>query len=146
MAKRPVLDGLNLVVSDMDATLAFYRKLGVDIPGDAVWKTDSGGHHATAQTEGDVDLDFDSIALAAVYNGGFNEATSPRTLIGFRVETRDAVDELYAELTGAGYKGMQEPWDAFWGARAAVVEDPDGRHVGFMSPVDPERRSAPPAI
>ena len=50
----------------------------------------------------------------------------------------------YADLTGAGYAGQQPPYDAFWGARYAVVEDPDGNPVGLMSPLDPAYRSAPP--
>ena len=36
-----------------------------------------------------------------------------------------------------------EPIDAFWGARYAVVNDPDGNHVGIMSPSDEEHRSVP---
>jgi uncharacterized glyoxalase superfamily protein PhnB len=47
-------------------------------------------------------------------------------------------------LTGAGYKGLQAPFDAFWGARYAVVEDPNGIAVGLMSPSDPNRRYWPP--
>ena len=146
MTQQPVLDHVNLVVNDMDRTLAFYRKLGVEIPDNAVWSTASGGHHATSNPGGGVDLDFDSVELAGAYNTGFSGSASARTMIGFRVETREGVDELWAELTGAGYKGLQEPFDAFWGARYAIVEDPDGRHVGFMSPVDPERRAAPPSL
>jgi uncharacterized glyoxalase superfamily protein PhnB len=34
----------------------------------------------------------------------------------------------------------------FWGARYAIVEDPDGNHVGVMSPSDPDRRRAPPDL
>jgi hypothetical protein len=33
--------------------------------------------------------------------------------------------------------------DGFWGARYAVIEDPDGNAVGIMSPVNPDRRSQP---
>ena len=29
---------------------------------------------------------------------------------------RQAVDEAYAELPSAGYRGRQPPFDAFWGA------------------------------
>jgi uncharacterized glyoxalase superfamily protein PhnB len=36
---------------------------------------------------------------------------------------------------------QQPPYDAFWGARYAVVSDPDGNAVGIMSPIDPDRRS-----
>ena len=56
------------------------------------------------------------------------------------------MDARYADLTAAGYRGQQPPWDAFWGARYAVVEDPDGNPVGLMSPIDPARRSAAPAV
>jgi uncharacterized glyoxalase superfamily protein PhnB len=41
---------------------------------------------------------------------------------------------------------LQPPWDAFWGARYAIVEDPDGIAVGLMSPISPDRRSPPPAV
>ena len=51
---------------------------------------------------------------------------------------------LYEELTGAGYAGHLPPFDAFWGARYAEVEDPDGNLLGFHSPQDPTRRSPVP--
>ena len=41
-------------------------------------------------------------------------------------------------------RSQQPPFDAFWGARYAIVEDPDGNSVGLMSPVDPTRRSPMP--
>jgi len=66
-------------------------------------------------------------------------------VLGFSVATRDDVDRIYAEVTGAGYTGQQAPYDAFWGARYAIVADPDGNAVGIMSPSDPDRRSAPPS-
>ena len=143
----PKLDGLNLVVQDMDATLAFYRKLGLEIPDATVWRTESGGHHVEVSMPGGIGLDFDSAALAAEYNAGFSErAGAARGVIGFSVATREEVDARYAELVGAGYAGLQPPYDAFWGARYAIVEDPDGNHVGLMSPRDPARGSAPPSI
>jgi uncharacterized glyoxalase superfamily protein PhnB len=65
-------------------------------------------------------------------------------VLGFKVASREAVDEIYQDLTSAGYKSQQAPHDAFWGARYAIVEDPDGNAVGLMSPVDPSRREAEP--
>lgn len=141
------LDGLNLIARDVEETLAFYQKLGVDIPESVVWRTDSGPHHVDLQTPGGMGLDFDSEKLAGAYNAGWKpDAAGARTLIGFRVETRETVDERYADLVGAGYNGLQPPYDTFWGARYAIVEDPDGRQVGIMSPVDPEKRGVPPEI
>jgi uncharacterized glyoxalase superfamily protein PhnB len=64
-------------------------------------------------------------------------------VLGFKVVSRERVDEIYAGLVAAGYRRQQRPYDAFWGARYAVIEDPDGNAVGIMSPVDPNRRSQP---
>lgn len=141
---KPVLNGLNLVVRDMEATLAFYRKLGVEIPDSVVWRTESGAHHVDVPTPDGIGLDFDSVQLAKSYNAGW-EAMSG-SIIGFSLPSREEVDERYREMTEAGYTGLQPPYDALWGARYAVVEDPDGNHVGLMSPLDPTRRGAPPSI
>lgn len=67
-----------------------------------------------------------------------------RVVVGFRVATRGEVDDVYRDMTGAGYRRLQEPWDAFWGARYAIIEDPEGIAVGVMSPVSPGRTSPPP--
>jgi catechol 2,3-dioxygenase-like lactoylglutathione lyase family enzyme len=147
-AKSPLLQSLNLVVRDMDATLAFYRRLGLEIPDSAVWRTETGPHHVDLKLPGGLGLDFDSSALAERYNAGWreSEAGEGRCVIGFSVATREEVDERYAALTAAGYTGLQPPYDAFWGARYAIVRDPDGNPVGLMSPSDPARRGPPPAV
>jgi uncharacterized glyoxalase superfamily protein PhnB len=140
---RVRFDGLNLVATDLDQTIAFYRRLGLAITDDMVWRTESGAHHVSGvPTASDLDLDRQ---LAAAYNEGFAESPST-TVIGFRLDTRDAVDELHDELVAAGYRSRQPPFDAFWGARYAIVADPDGRDVGLMSPSDPDRRAAPPQL
>lgn len=142
-------DGLNLVASDVEATLAFYRRLGIDISDDKVWRTESGPHHVkgTALPGSDAEVEFDSHQLAAIYNAGHaSSPAKPATVLGFRCKSRDDVDRLHADLVAAGYQSRQQPYDAFWGARYAIVADPDGRDVGLMSPVDPSRRSAPPQV
>jgi len=134
---RASLDQVNVVVSDMNASLAFYRRLGVDIP-DRTPEWDP--HHRSANTPGGLDFDLDSAAFAREWNEG---SRGPACVIGFKFATRDEVDGIYADLTAAGYRGQQPPYDAFWGARYAVLEDPDGNAVGLMSPIDPARRTAP---
>jgi catechol 2,3-dioxygenase-like lactoylglutathione lyase family enzyme len=137
MNDNPILDQLNLVVSDMQATVTFYRRLGLDIPDtDAAFQA----HHRSARMPSGLDLDFDSAEFAGHWDVGLHAA---RAIIGFKVSSRERVDELYSQLTGFGYVGQQPPYDAFWGARYAVVEDPDGNPVGIMSPVDPDLRSSP---
>jgi uncharacterized glyoxalase superfamily protein PhnB len=132
----------------MDATLAFYRALGVDIPESAVWRTASGAHHVDLQMSSGFTLHFDSAELAKVYDKGWKEpsGTGTRTVVTFRVATRDEVDKVHEKLSGLGYASSQPPYDTFWGARYAIVEDPDGNHVGVMSPSDPARKSAPPNL
>lgn len=140
--------GMNLVARDIEATIAFYRLLGMTIPDDKVWRTDSGPHHVDGiHANSDVEFDFDSAQLASAYNSGHeDDVRGNETVLGFSVGSRDDVDELYGELVGAGYAGRQQPYDAFWGARYAVIVDPDGREVGLMSPLEPSRRSAPPNL
>jgi catechol 2,3-dioxygenase-like lactoylglutathione lyase family enzyme len=139
---RPlILDQVNLVVTDMPATVEFYRALGLDLGEDAPW-TD---HHRPARAGGGLDMDFDSTAFAAIWCQGWPSGR-PGVVIGFKVAEREDVDAIYESMTSAGYDGRQPPYDAFWGARFAVLADPDGNGVGIMSPVEPERRTPPPPM
>jgi catechol 2,3-dioxygenase-like lactoylglutathione lyase family enzyme len=132
---------LNLVVDDMRASLDFYRRLGIAVPADA----ESGGPHLQLRMPGGFSLELDTAESARLWHAGWRtDPATARVVIGFSLPTRNAVDERYAELTSAGYAGRQPPFDAFWGARYAIVADPDGNDVGLMSPIDESRRTWPP--
>ena len=140
-------DQIDFVVSDMEATLAFYRALGVEIPEAAIWRTASGAHHVDLRMPSGLIVHFDSEALARHYDRGWRGTRSPsRNVFSFKVAARGEVDRLHAKLLALGYASAQPPYDPFWGARYAIVEDPDGNHVGIMSPSDPARRAAPPSL
>ncbi len=143
-----VLSQLNLVARDMDATLKFYRLLGLDIADGTVWRTASGAHHVNVEMAGGLKLEFDSTTMVKTWNAGWQPPVShgSQCVIGFAVDTRAAVDACYAKMVGAGYAGRQTPFDGFWGARYAVIEDPDGNQIGVMSPIDPARKGPPPQI
>jgi catechol 2,3-dioxygenase-like lactoylglutathione lyase family enzyme len=142
---QAVFNQVNLVVKDMARTLAFYRRLGVEIDENSAFKTPSGVHHISIGGAGEVSMDFDSQTLARRYNRGY-EAERGRVLLGFGLPSREAVDALFEDLVTHEHQALQPPYDAFWGARYAIVEDPDGNPVGLMSPSDDAHRSAPPAI
>jgi uncharacterized glyoxalase superfamily protein PhnB len=144
----PVLNQLDLVVRDVDASVVFYRHLGLDIPDSAIWRTASGAHHVDLLLPNGFHLHFNSVALTKSFDRGWQEssASAGQAIVGFSLPSRESVDERYAALVAAGYTGRQPPYDTFWGARYAVIEDPDGNHVGLMSPHDPARRGAPPAL
>lgn len=137
----PVLAQLNLAVADMAASVAFYRRLGLTIDDTSPWAA----HHVEVRMPGGFALELDSVDFARRWNRGCRtDAGATRTVIGFNVASRAAVDTIYADLVQSGHPGQQPPYDAFWGARYAVVEDPDGNPVGLMSPIDPAYRSTPP--
>lgn len=116
--RSPTPDQFNLVVSNMDATVAFYRRLGLTIPDtDPTFEA----HHRSAHSDDGMDLDFDSVQFARHWDAGWRGGMG---VLGFRVDSRQRVDEIYTDLIATGYAGQQEPFDAFWGARYAVVEDP----------------------
>jgi len=139
--ERPVLDQVNLVTTDLAATVDFYRRLGVEVPDEPEpWHR----HHRTGVMPGGLDLDIDSATFASRWDQGWPEGTAG-VVIGFRLPDRDAVDRTYEDLTSAGHAGQQPPYDTFWGARYAIVTDPNGTAVGLMSPSDPTRRRPPPA-
>ena len=139
------LHQINLIAQNLRESLAFYRRLGLDIPEGDVWESGGQAHHAKAATGGEVGVEFVSRRLAHAYNSGF-AAERGRVEIRIELASREAVDELWAELISESAQGLQPPFDAFWGARYAIVEDPDGNPVALTSPVDPARRSAPPEL
>lgn len=148
---RPVLNQINLVCGDFDASIDFYRRLGVEIPETGIFRTPSGGHHAGASgssTDQEIRFDLDSTAFAERWNAAWRGRTDlrGRVVVGFGVSTRSQVDDVFHDMVGAGYRGLQEPHDAFWGSRYAILEDPDGIAVGLMSPMSPEMKSPPPAV
>jgi catechol 2,3-dioxygenase-like lactoylglutathione lyase family enzyme len=137
------LDQVNLIVRDVEASRAFYSRLGLDFgeERDPVWAQ----HHVGAQ-HGDragVDVDLDSTSFVQKWDAGWPGGTG--VVVGFKVDSREEVDQLVAALSTDGVPVQQAPFDAFWGARYAVVGDPDGNGVGIMSPVDPAFRSEPPS-
>jgi len=46
------------------------------------------------------------------------------------------VDKTVARIKKAGFKVVTEPWDAFWGQRYAIVQDPDGYKVDLYAPLE----------
>lgn len=140
---KPIFNQINLVVNDMAAMTEFYSRLGVEFrPTIEPFER----HHRTF-ADGNVsdgfDFDLDSQAFVLKWNEGWPpDQTGP--VFGFQLASSQAVDDLYLELTSAGFDGQQPPWDGFMGARYAVVADPDGNAVGLMGPIDPARRRMPP--
>ena len=132
MKPRPAV--IELVVSDMAATLAFYRRLGLEVPLDA-----DNGPHAEAELGGGLRVAWDTEDTIRSFDPGWSPPTGGghRMAIAFACDSPVEVDTAWAELTDAGYEGHLPPWDAFWGMRYAVVHDPDGTPVDLFAPLSP---------
>jgi uncharacterized glyoxalase superfamily protein PhnB len=122
---------VDLTVEDVAKTAEFYRKVGLDVP--EVWEQDGVAQHVDIVGTG---IMVNSRALTRAYDPKWQD-TSGAVLI-FHMPSAEAVDAKYHELTRDGYAGHLEPFDAFWGSRYAIVDDPDGNHVGLMAPRDRE--------
>ncbi|MCQ4202844.1 VOC family protein [Streptomyces sp. NPDC058783] len=124
-------DAIGLIVSDMAASVTFYRRLGFAFP-----EGSEGQPHAEAALPGGIRLLLDTEDSVRSFTPGWQPpAGGGRHSLALLCDTPAEVDAFYAELTGAGCKGEREPWDAPWGQRYAVVNDPDGHGVDLFAPL-----------
>jgi catechol 2,3-dioxygenase-like lactoylglutathione lyase family enzyme len=123
---------VEVVVADMAASLAFYRRLGLDIPDDAAQQP-----HVNVEVGGGLQLAFDTEDTIRSFDKDWARPVGAghRMALAFECGSPAEVDAAWAELTGSGYDGHLEPWDAFWGMRYAVVHDPDGNPVDLFAPL-----------
>ncbi|PZS25060.1 MAG: glyoxalase [Pseudonocardiales bacterium] len=121
-------DMIGLITSDLDASLAFYRDLGLEVPerGDA--------SHVEITLPGGLRLAWDTTDTIRSFDPHWNPPTGGhRVAIAFRCLTVDEVDATYQRLVRAGHDGHKPPWDAPWGQRYAILRDPDGNPVDLFA-------------
>ena len=113
----------------MGKALAFYRRLGLEIPD----SSDSEPHVEVALSTG-FRLLFDTVDTIRSFDPEWSPPQgSQRADLAFACDSPEDVDAIYARLTEAGHDGHLAPWDAFWGQRYAVVRDPDGNGVDLFA-------------
>ena len=128
MKLRPAL--IELVVHDMAASLAFYRRLGLDLPPDA-----DAQPHVDYELDGGLRLAWDTEETIRSFDPNWSPPAEGghRVALAFACASPAEVDAAWNELTAAGYDGHLAPWDAFWGMRYAVVHDPDGTTIDLCA-------------
>ncbi|MFF3325530.1 VOC family protein [Streptomyces sp. NPDC002889] len=138
----PRLDAIGLVVADMAASLAFYRRLGLDVPAEAdtaphVQHTLPGGLRLLWDTEENVRSFDPGWSLPGPSAGEtpvpLRSPGAERVGLCFVCQSPAEVDSVHDELIAAGYRSHLKPWDAVWGQRYAVVLDPDGNGVSLFA-------------
>ena len=127
----PTFDAIGSVATDMAATLAFYRRLGLDIPAEA----DGDPHVEVAVADG-FRIMSDTVATVQSFRD-HQPPTGGRSVgFAFRCASATEVDEVFDRLTAAGHPFELAPFDAFWGQRYATVLDPDGNPVDLYAPLE----------
>jgi len=121
---------IGLVCADIDASLDFYRALGLDVPSGA-----AGEDHVETKLPSGVRLAWDSIDLIKKLEPDWVAPVGRRMGLAFLCESPAEVDTAFSNVTEAGYKAHKEPWDAFWGQRYAQLVDPDGNVVDLFAPL-----------
>jgi len=124
-------DLIGVVVDDMPRDLAFYRRLGLDIPAAA-----DSEPHVEATLPGGLRIAWDTVDTIRSFDPEWTPPSGGHRLaLAFACDDAADVDETYADLTGAGFEGHLQPWDAVWGMRYAVMHDADGNTVDLFAPM-----------
>ena len=128
-AMAPRFDMIGIVVADIPTSLAFYRRLGLDIPADA-----DGQPHVEVSLPGGLRIAWDGEDVIRSFDDSWSPPSGGhRIALAFACESPADVDATYESLTSSGYVGHRPPWDAFWGQRYAIVLDPDGNHAELFA-------------
>jgi catechol 2,3-dioxygenase-like lactoylglutathione lyase family enzyme len=122
------IDAVGVASSDLKKTVAFYEALGFEFP---EYDADS-DHLEPLAPDGSARLMIDTVKLMGELIG---EAPRPGNHSAFAIQYASPaeVDEAVARVQVAGFMVAQEPWDAFWGQRYCVVQDPDGYKVDLYA-------------
>ena len=124
----PQLNAIGIVASDLARSIRFYRLLGLDVP-----ETPDEGHIDTFLPNG-VRFMLDTEETVRSFRPAWTRQTGNQLGLALECGSPAEVDEAYARVTGAGFRGEKEPWDAFWGQRYAQLADPDGVPVDLYAP------------
>jgi len=124
------MNAIGIVSADVERSLSFYGLLGLAVP-----EYDPKEDHFQCELGGGVSLMWDTVALIQQITPGYVHGSGSSIGLAFQCETPAQVDEVYSRIIAAGFKSEKAPWDAFWGQRYAVVQDPDGNATSLYAPM-----------
>ncbi|MBF0422986.1 MAG: VOC family protein [Magnetococcales bacterium] len=129
IASKPTtgLDAIGIVSRNIERSVSFYGILGMKFI--AV----GGEEHWEGMTPSGVRFMLDAVELVKRLDPGWVAPTGVGIILCFKQESATEVDALFARVTEAGFDGLREPWDAFWGQRYASVRDPDGNQIDLFA-------------
>jgi catechol 2,3-dioxygenase-like lactoylglutathione lyase family enzyme len=131
---------VGLIVRDMPAAVAFYRRLGVEIP-----------ERAEQQVHVEVKMGNMTFFLDSRpdrWDPGLDspppEVPAPSATDGrypmvleFYLKAQAALEAKYLEMVDAGYHGFRAPYATTFGMCFAMLKDPDGNTVLLSADATP---------
>lgn len=122
------INAVGVSSTDFKSTVAFYTLLGFQFEDYG----EEEQHLEPITPDGSARLMIDSASLLESILG---EIPKPGNHSSFAVQYDSAaeVDRAIAAVKAAGHVVAAEPWDAPWGQRYAIVQDPDGYRVDLYA-------------
>lgn len=120
------LDAIGIASRDIQKSVKFYELLGVSLK-------EVGDEHYEGTTPSGVRIMLDSYSLMKKINSKWVEPVGSGVILCFKQKSSEEVDVLFSKVINAGFKGIKEPWDAFWGQRYSSVQDPDGNQIDIFA-------------
>lgn len=125
------LDAISVTSTDLEKSAKFYSLLGFTFP--TFGKDEK---HIEPQTKnGEVRLMIDTADLIESITGS-KPVLPNHSSFAILCEQPSKVDEVCIKIKNEGFVVIKEPWDAFWGQRYAIVQDPDGYMIDLFAPLE----------
>jgi uncharacterized glyoxalase superfamily protein PhnB len=130
---------VGLIVQDMPAALAFYRRLGLDVPNGS----ESQSHVEIKMGNMTFFLDSKPRRWDPKYGTQLDAGSGAPgdqypMVLEFYLKEQAALEAKYAELTANGYQGFREPYATSFGMYFAMVKDPDGNTILLSADAAPK--------
>ncbi len=120
------IDAVGVTSSDIEKTVKFYTLLGFEF-------TKVNPDHTEPETpDGSARLMIDSVSMVTSIIG---ESPKPANHSPFAInyDSAEEVNEIAKKVEEAGFTVVKKPWDAPWGQRYCIVQDPDGYKVDLYA-------------
>src|SRR5687768_10129475 len=98
------LDLIGIVAKDIQASLRFYRMLGIEVAEPAADED-----HVEAKLPNGLRLAWDKVELIKQINPDWVEPVGTRMGLAFLCDSPAEVDAKFAEVTAAGFHGHMQP-------------------------------------
>lgn len=122
------LDMVGIITADLTKAVEFYQHLGFEVQGE------SSDDYLELNNAG-VRISLNSKKMIEGIYGFEPKAVGDKLELAFLCDSIAEVDQTCEKMAKLGYEIFQQPWDAFWGQRYAIIKDVDGNLLSLFAPL-----------